>query len=96
MDEEIGIEYINFKIHSKEVSRSSNKSIILLEPIVSEYIEDYHYDIRMIEKDFDVQEIDDDLHFVYEDDIKGFFQKHEESKVNDVPVRLMILNESLF
>jgi hypothetical protein len=50
----------------------------------------------MLKKDFEVQEIDEDLHFLYEDDIDNFFQKHEESKINDIPVRLMILNESLF
>jgi hypothetical protein len=88
-------ENINFKIKRTAVSRSSLRDLILLEPINSNHIENYHYDIRLLRKDFSVVEIDDDLHYVYADEISRFFKKHEETKIVEVPTRLFMLNEAL-
>lgn len=88
-------ENINFKIKRTAVSRDSDREIVLLEPVNVEHIENYHYDIRLLSKDFDVREVADDLHFVYADEITTFFTKHQETKINDVPTRLLILNEAV-
>lgn len=88
-------ENINFKIKRTAVSRNSQRDVVLLEPINKEHIENYHYDIRLLSKDFEVTEIADDLHYVYSDEVKGFFEKHQETKINQVPLRLQLLNEAV-
>jgi|TARA_R110000765_G_scaffold96266_1_gene181083 hypothetical protein len=88
----MGNDTINFKIKRTAVSRSSNKDVILLEPINENDIENYHYDIRILSKDFDVQEISDDMHFVYSEDIIGFFADNQETKIYDIPARLLVLS----
>lgn len=83
---------INFRVKRTALSRSSNRVVIVIEPISQSNIENYHYDIRTLSKDFLVEEIAEDMHFVYASDIKDFFSKHQETKVNDVPVSLLVLS----
>jgi len=83
---------IFFKIKYKKQSRSSNSSVILLEPLFENDLLDYQYDIGLLKKDFSVYEISEDLHFVYESDVKDFFIKHSETKIGEIPTRLLHLN----
>jgi hypothetical protein len=86
---------INFKIKKIAVDRVTQKNVVLLQPSNQDHIEDYHYDIRLLSKDFLVEEIHEGLHFIYADDIKSFFNKHQEAKISDIPLRLQILNEAV-
>lgn len=85
---------INFKIKKISVDRDSAEHVILLEPSNISRIEDYHYDIRMLDKDLDVSEIDEELHFVFTNDIRDFFLLHLETKISEVPLRLLLLKEA--
>lgn len=85
---------IYFRIKYKKESRTSRKSVILLEPSSSENLDNYKFDIQLLSKDFEVHEISEDLHFVYESDIKDFFVKHSEAKISQIPPRLWILNDA--
>ena len=48
---------INFKIKKIAVDRVTQKNVVLLQPSNQDHIEDYHYDIRLLSKDFLVEEI---------------------------------------
>lgn len=85
---------INFKVRRTALSRTSGRAVILIEPISQSDIEGYHYDIRILSKDFLVEEVAEDMHFVYASDVKEFFSKHQETKVNDVPVSLLVLSSA--
>jgi hypothetical protein len=85
---------ISFKIKRTSVCRNTDQSVILLEPIDLNRVEDYGYDIRLLRKDFNVQEISDDMHFVYSDEVKDFFEKYSEVKTKEIPTRLLLLNDA--
>lgn len=76
------------------MDRSTGAPVILLEPMFSDNLENYQYDIKLLSKDFKVHEISEDLHFVYESDVKDFFIKHEDTKINQIPPRLLFLNHA--
>ena len=80
----------NLIVKGVEEDRRTKKLILLLEPSDRTRLEDYHYDIRLLQKDFDVDEIDEDLHFVYSDQIKDFFERH-----GDLTQSLRFINEAM-
>ena len=84
----------NLKVRSKEI-RKGMESVILLEPIDKERIEDYHYDIRLLSKDFDIEEIEEDFHFVRADQVSEFFKRHTDSRYQDLTQSLRFLNEEM-
>jgi len=85
---------IFFRIKYKKRSRSTGEPVILLEPLFSDKLDDYQYDIKLLDKDFPIHEISDDLHFVYESDIKDFFLENGDVKMAILPNRLRVLNHA--
>jgi len=85
---------INVQVKSVEEDRVLCKKILLLEPIDGSRIEDYHYDIRSLEKDFDVEEIHSDLHFVFSDQVSKFFEIHGDDRYQDLTQLLRFINEA--
>ena len=83
----------NLKVNKKRLGKSTGKSVILLEPIDKIRIEDYHYDIRSLKKDFDVEEIDEDLHFISSEQVLEFFKRHTDSRYKDLTQSLRYINE---
>ena len=83
-----------FRVKFKKEDRVTGASVILLEPMSSDNLSEYQYDIKLLSKDFVVREISEDLHFVYEKEVKDFFLKHQETKVSQIPTRLLFLHHA--
>ena len=84
---------IFFKIRSREDSDATGKSIVLLEPSQKNDLSNYQFDISLLSKDLEVYEYDQDLHFVYESDIRAYFSNTSSENSEDIPLRLNLLQE---
>lgn len=71
---------INLRVTNKRLNGRTNELAIFLEPIDQNKIEEYLYHIRCLKKEFKVEEIEQDLHFMYYDQIKEAFLRYSGTK----------------